>query len=84
MPKIERVVAVNETGRPIGEDHYRADLTDGEVELARRMREKDKMTYAQIAKIFEVSRGAIAKICLYQRRNQFPARHKKVVIEVAT
>ena len=81
--KIELTIGVNERGRPVGEDHSNSKLTDGEVEQIRKLREKCGMTYEQIAKIFEVSKGSIAKICLYERRAQYPVRHKKVIKELA-
>lgn len=81
--RAERTIAVNERGKPIGEDHYNAKLTDGEVERIRYLHEVEGMSYRQIAEIFEVSRGSIVKICLYQRRNQFAAKFKKVTIGAA-
>lgn len=84
MSRIERMVAVNEQGYRIGEDHYNVKLTDGEIERIRHLREVDGLSYGKIARIFEVSEGSIVKICLYQRRNQFAARFKKIIIEVST
>lgn len=55
-------------GRRIGEDHQNAVLTNSEVELVRHCREKDAMTYAQIAEKFEISKSSVAKICQYMRR----------------
>lgn len=80
--KIERTIGVNEDGMRIGEYHPRAKLTDREVEKIRHFREIEKMTYQQIAQIFEINRWAVGKICRYQLRNQFAVRFKKVVVEV--
>lgn len=55
-------------GRRIGQDHPNAILTDGEVELVRRLREVDGLTYAALAAKFEISKSSVAKICQYQRR----------------
>lgn len=55
-------------GRRAGEEHPNAILTDGEVELMRRLREVDGMTYAALAAKFEISKSSVAKICQYARR----------------
>ncbi|MGV8955308.1 MAG: hypothetical protein ACOH2M_29700 [Cypionkella sp.] len=74
MPKL---VAVNAHGLRIGEDHPRAKLTDGEVELVRQLNEGG-MGYGTIALKFEVSKSAVAWICRYERRGQTVAKWKKV------
>lgn len=74
---MQRLVAVNERGRRIGEDHPLARLTDGEVELIRQLHEEG-MSYAVLAEKFEVSRWAIGRICRYERRAQTPAAFNKV------
>ena len=55
-------------GRPRGENHHRAVLTNQEVEKVRCFREELLMTYKAIAEIFEVSKQSIADICQYRRR----------------
>lgn len=72
-----REVSVNERGLRIGEGHPKADLTDAEVEAIRELNEGG-MSYGQLAKKFDQSKGAIAKICRYERRGQFVAKWKKV------
>jgi len=72
-----RVVAVNERGLLIGEDHPRARLTDGEVELIRLLHEEG-MSYTVLAEKFEVSKWAVGRICRYERRAQPPAAFKRV------
>lgn len=72
-----REVSVNERGLRIGEGHPKSDLTDAEVETIRDLNEGG-MSYAQLAKKFDQSKGAIAKICRYERRGQFVAKWKKV------
>lgn len=54
-------------GRPFGENHQHAILTNWEVEMVRRCRE-DGMTYTMLVKKFEVSKSSIAAICTYRRR----------------
>lgn len=72
-----KLVAVNDRGLRIGEDHPNAELTDGEVELVRRLNGQG-MSFRILAEKFEQSKGAIAKICRYERRAQFTAKFKEV------
>lgn len=53
-----------------GDSHHRAKLTDHEVELARRMREKDPAiwTFARLAKAFEISAMHMARLCRFEQR----------------
>ncbi|KQR90206.1 hypothetical protein ASG35_03065 [Burkholderia sp. Leaf177] len=73
-----RLIAVNDRGWRIGEDHQRAKLTNRDVELIRQMREQDRLPYRKIAEIFEISNAAVFGICNHTRRNQAPARWKTV------
>lgn len=75
MPK---TVAVNDAGLRIGEGHHCAVLTDSEVDLIREMHENDGVSYKTLAEKFEVSKGAVAKLCRYERRAQTPANWKKI------
>lgn len=77
---MQKTVAVNEAGLRIGEDHPNAKLTDGEVELIRQMHEDDGLSYEALAEKFEVSKGAVAKICRYERRGQWVANFKAVPV----
>jgi len=76
---MQKTVAVNERGLRIGEDHPRAELTDAEVERIRELHEEG-MSYAVLAEKFEQTKGAIAKICRYERRGQFVAGFRGVPI----
>lgn len=40
----------------------------------------DGMSYSRLAEKFEQSKGAIAKICRYERRGQFVANFKAVPV----
>lgn len=66
------IVAVNERGFTIGEDHCRAVLTDAEVQLMRDMRAADPAhwTYQRLATKFEVSKKHAWRICNYVMRAQ--------------
>lgn len=75
----KKLVAVNDAGLRIGEDHPNAKLTDAEVERIRSLHEAERMSYKLLAEKFEISKGAIAKICRYERRAQYPATHKTIL-----
>ena len=74
-----RLVAVNEYGQRIGQDHQRAVLSDAEVELMRQLAEEG-MAYSELARKFEVSKWTVGRICRYERRAQTPVRFKQVHI----
>ncbi|HHV49092.1 MAG TPA: hypothetical protein GXX56_09065 [Rhodocyclaceae bacterium] len=76
---MQKTVAVNEAGLRIGEDHPNAKLTDGEVEMIRQLHEEG-VSYKVLAEKFEISKGAVAKICRYERRGQYLADFKTVPV----
>jgi hypothetical protein len=67
-----RVVAVNDRGQRIGEDHPRAVLTDAEVDLMLELR-AEGYSLAWLGQKFSVHKGTAAKICRGDRRGQSPA-----------
>lgn len=71
------LIAVNELGRAIGEDHCRALLTDREANMLRDMREADPeyWTYGRLAEAFEISKKHAWRICNGARRGQIPDRY---------
>jgi ribosome-binding protein aMBF1 (putative translation factor) len=73
----KKLVAINERGARIGEDHQNAILTDAEVELVRDLHDKE-WSYNLLAKKFEVSKSLIAAICRCERRAQTATRWKAV------
>ena len=73
------LVAVNDAGIRIGQDHQRAVLSDAEVELMRQLAEEG-MAYSELARKIEVSKWAVGRICRYERRAQTPVRFKRVHI----
>lgn len=77
---MQRIVAVNEAGLRIGEDHPNAKLTNSEVESIRVLHEEHGMSYSTLAEKFEISKGAVAKICRYERRGQPTADFKSVPV----
>lgn len=72
----QSLVAVNEQGRIIGEDHPNAKLTDREVELMRTMHEEGA-GLMELARGFEVSKRTVWKIVTYRMRAQTIAGHRR-------
>lgn len=77
----KKVVALNENGKPIGQGHHKAGLTDEQVDRIRDLREDHELTYDQLAKMFGVHRSSIASICQYRTRAQTPFGFKELSIE---
>lgn len=82
--KIIRYVCVNDRGMRIGEHHPGSKLSDADIEKIRDLREYGGWSYGRIAREYGVTRGCIAKICLYERRVETIAGFKKVeqIVEV--
>ena len=74
MPEL---VAINEKGRRMGEDHHNAILTDGEVDLIRQLHD-DGMEYEAIADKFGISKVTVGRICRFERRAESVVRYKRV------
>lgn len=66
--RAKKMTGYSEKSKPVGEYHYKAVLSDAEVECMRCMHE-DGSTYAWLAKTFEVSVHSVGRICRYERRN---------------
>lgn len=76
--KVFVYVPVNDRGARIGEKHWNAKLSDQQIEEIRDLHEDENISYGQLAKRFNTSKEAIAKICRYERRAQVPANWKKI------
>jgi hypothetical protein len=74
------LLAVNEQGHRVGEDHQRAKLTNHEVDLIHEMRDQG-MSFGQIAMVMDIARATAAKICSGERRSQVIARFKVIRTE---
>jgi hypothetical protein len=74
--KKARMVAVNEKGQRIGEDHPRAVLTDHEVDLLLELK-AEGYSLAWLAAKFEISRVHAWRIVTGRKRAQTPARFKR-------
>jgi hypothetical protein len=75
---MKRLVGVNDAGLRVGEDHQRAKLTDEEVERMRTLHEKEHIGYGRLARMFELSKRTVAKICRYEMRNQSATRYRTI------
>ena len=78
LTTMRRIVAVNEKGRLIGENHQNAKLKDVDVDRIRELREDEGKSYVELSKIFGVPKSTIADICKYRRRAQTPSRWKTI------
>ena len=58
-----------DTRKGFGEKHYKADLTDHEVELVRQLHDEG-WGYRRLAKKFEIHRSTIQKICTFRSRRK--------------
>lgn len=75
------IVAVNEQGYRIGISHHNARIPDDIVDQIRDMHEDHGVGYRKLAKIFNLTRSAVQKICNYERRAQTPDRWKKITTD---
>jgi len=62
-----RVVGTDDRGRPIGEGHHRAKLTDHEIDLIIELRAQG-MLLEVIAQKFEISKSYACEICAGKKR----------------
>jgi len=66
------MIPVNEFGRRIGEGHPKAKLPDIVVNRIRDMHELEGLGYRKIARMLNIPRSTVQKICNYTRRAQIP------------
>lgn len=74
------IVTVNELGYRIGASHHNARIPQEVVDQLRDLHEDESIGYRRLAKMFNLSRSVVQKICNYERRAQTPDRWKRVVI----
>ena len=72
------IIAVNEQGYRIGSSHHNCRISDEIVDKLRDLHEDQQIGYRRLAKMFNLSRSVVIKICRYERRAQTPDRWKKV------
>lgn len=76
---MQKVIALNESGRRIGESHPRAKLLDYEVEQVLALLD-DGLSYVEVARKFDVSKSCIAHIAAGRRRCQAVVRRLRVSV----
>lgn len=76
---MQKLIALNENGRRIGQEHPLAKLTDAEVEQVHELL-GGGMSYALVAGKFDVSKSCIAHIAAGRRRGQSVARVVRVSV----
>lgn len=76
---MQKLVALNENGRRIGESHPRAKLLDHEVDQVLALLEAG-LSYAEVALKFDVSKSCVAHIATGRRRGQAVERTVRVSV----
>lgn len=72
-----RLLAVNDLGVRVGEDHQRAKLTNAEVDRLLDLHEEHGIGYRRLAEIFGMSKRAVRDICNYDRRAQHATEFRR-------
>jgi len=73
-----KYVALNENGRPIGENHHRSTISDETVDLIRELHEDEGISTIRIALRLKLNKETVRKICNYERRAQTAFGHKRI------
>jgi hypothetical protein len=68
--KEAQVIALNEHGHRIGETHHNATIPEETVQRLRYLHEEEGIGYRRLAKMFNLRRDTVIKICRYERRGQ--------------
>ena len=76
---MQKLIALNENGRRIGESHPRAKLLDQEVDQVLALLEAG-LSYAEVALKFDVSKSCVAHIANGRRRGQAIERTVRVSV----
>ena len=77
-----RLVAINEAGLRIGEDHPRAHLSNAEIDLIHELRNPtdgaEPLSFGAIARKFEISKGTVFDIVNGRRRAQYASGFRRI------
>ena len=71
---------VNSEGYRINSSHHNCRISDEVIDAIRELREVYNLGYGTLAKIFNMNRYTIAKICRYERRADYPDRFKTIKV----
>ena len=69
---MKKLIAINEHGLRIGEDHHNARYTNGEIDMVHELRENG-WGYKRISKSLEMPVRTVRDICNGRRHCQTPA-----------
>lgn len=78
MVKKRKVIALNDQGYRIGMSHHNAHIPDEIVDKIRDLHEDDGIGYGTLAKMFNLKKSCVQKICNYERRAQTPYAYKTI------
>jgi hypothetical protein len=79
MPPMQgSMVAINERGLRIGATHHNARVPDEIVNQLRDLHEDHGIGYRRLAKMFNLKRAFVQKVCKYRIRAQVAAAWKRV------
>lgn len=76
--KEAKVIALNERGFRIGATHHNATIPEETVQRIRYLHEEEGIGYRRLARMFNLRRDTVVKICRYERRGQVPSSWKRV------
>lgn len=79
--QMSRKIAVNESGRPVGESHWKSYLSDEDCELMRALYYDHGLGYKTIAKKFECPVRTARDIITYKTRAQVVVAYRRVTGE---
>ena len=74
----KRIVAVNDLGLRIGEDHPRAKLTDADIKQLLQLRGETGWGYKRLASVFEISASQVRRILKGMQRAQLAMEYRVV------
>jgi hypothetical protein len=81
-----RMVGVNDKNYRVGEDHQCAKLSDAEVDLIHELRNPTDgakpLSFGEIARKFEVSKGTVYDIINFRRRATAAVGYRRVKLSV--
>lgn len=78
MVKKRYTYSIGERGKPLGEAHYRAKISDRDVDLIRDIYEEGLASYSTLAAVFNTSKENIRDIITFRRRCATPTGYKTV------
>ena len=72
------LIAINERGFRIGASHHRAKVSDEIVSRIRDLHEDEGIGYWRLARMFNLKKAHVQKICRYRIRAQTPVDWRRI------